>query len=89
MHVGSAIKIRQQNLTIKLKEVFQRRYGKSFGILFGLIRGILFSGEQNGRVEYIVEVSNNFFWSTGTAYELIIIGESNKNIKKIATWGII
>jgi len=76
LHVGSAIKIRQQNLTTKLKKVFQRRYGKLFGILFGLIRGILFSEEKNGRVVYIVEVSNNYFWKKNEKSKMILVLQS-------------
>lgn len=66
LHAGAPVKIRQRKVTWKTREIFQRRFGQNFAVLYGLIIGILYTEQPNGRVEYIVEISNDYFWmSTG------------------------
>jgi len=80
LHIGTPVIIRQRKASNANKVVFKRRYGVNSYIWYGLIKGILFestiqkrrrpnklkilSEEKNGRVEYIVELSNEYLWMT-------------------------
>jgi len=83
LHAGAPVKIRQRKVTPKTREIFQRRFGQNFAVLYGLIIGILYTEQPNGRVEYIVEISNDYFWMSNGVNGKSKFALKNKTIPSI------